>query len=59
MKLNPRKLQISNSVLFGGTVISSEKIHGKHYTHLDPSDESVDTILNLPSPSSKRDVQCL
>ena len=52
MKLAPRKIQLSDQVIFGGTVITSVPVNGKHCTMLDPTVESIDTILNLPTPKS-------
>ena len=57
LKLSPSKFALSRAVKFGGTVISAEKIKGQEIVFLDPPDQRVLGITEMPPPSCKKELQ--
>ena len=51
------KLTLSDSVKFGGTIISSEKIANQQIVFLDPPDSRVLAITEMPEPKTKKELQ--
>ena len=47
----------SDSVKFGGTIISSDKIVNQQIVFLDPPDYRILTITEMPEPKSKKELQ--
>ena len=56
-KLSPSKFTLSESVKFGGTVISAEKIKNLSIIFLDPPDSRILIITEMPAPKSKKELQ--
>ena len=59
LKLSPSKFRISNAVKFGGTIISSEKIQNGHVIFMDPPDQRIVAVTEMPSPKTKKDLRVL
>ena len=59
LKLSPSKFRISTAVKFGGTVISSEKIQNGHVIFMDPPDQRIVAVTEMPSPKTKKDLRVL
>ena len=59
LKLSPSKFKISTAVKFGGTVISSEKIQSGHVIFMDPPDQRIVAVTEMPSPKTKKDLRVL
>ena len=57
LKLSPAKFSLSETVKFGGTVISAEKIKDQSIIFLDPPDSRILTINEMPAPKSKKKLQ--
>merc|ERR1711888_340614 len=57
LKLSPAKFKISNAVKFGGTIISSKKIKDGHEIFMDPPDQRVVAVTEMPNPKSKKEVR--
>ena len=57
LKLSPAKFALSKAVKFGGTVISAEKIKGQEIIFLDPPDQRILAITEMPPPSCKKELQ--
>ena len=54
LKLSPAKFALSKVVKFGGTVINAEKIKGQEIIFLDPPDQRILAITEIPPPAVKR-----
>ena len=52
----PLKVQ---TVKFAGTVISSEKIKSGHVIFLDPPDQRIVAVTEMPSPRTKKELRTL
>ena len=50
LKLSPAKFKISDSVKFGGTIISSKKIKDGHVIFMDPPDKRVVAVTGSQGP---------
>ena len=59
LKLSPSKFKLSTAVKFGGTVISSEKIKSGHVIFLDPPDQRIVAVTEIPSPRTKKELRTL
>ena len=53
LKLSPSKFTLSTAVKFGGTIISSQKIKDGHVIFLDPPDQRILAVTEMPPPRSK------
>ena len=54
LKLSPSKFALSKAVKFGGTVISAEKIKGQEIVFLDPPEQRILGITDMPPPLQKK-----
>ena len=54
LKLSPTKFALSKDVKFGGTVISAEKIKGQEIIFLDPPDQRILRITEIPPYLQKK-----
>ena len=54
LKLSPAKFKISDSVKFGGTIISSKKLKDGHVIFMDPPDKRVVAVTEMPNPRIRR-----
>ena len=54
LKLSPAKFTLSESVTFGGTIISAEKIKNQSIIVLDPHDSRILAITKMPVLKSKK-----
>ena len=59
LKLSPAKFKISDSVKFGGTIISSKKLKDGHVIFMDPPDKRVVAVTEMPNPKNKKEVRVL
>ena len=59
MKLHPDKLQIGRRVTFGGVTIEASKTKGdeQRRVYMSPSEDKLQTFLDLKTPKSKVEVQ--
>ena len=48
LKLSPSKFKLSTAVKFGGTIISSQKIKDGHVIFLDPTDQRILAVTEMP-----------
>ena len=53
LKLSPSQFKLSTTVKFGGTVISSKKIKDGHVIFLDPPDQRILAVTEIPLPVQK------
>ena len=54
LKLSPSKFKLSTAVKFGGTIISSQKIKDGHVIFLDPPDQRILAVTEMPPPRTKK-----
>ena len=59
LKLSPAKFKISDSVKFGGIIISSKKLKDGHVIFMDPPDKRVVAVTEMPNPKNKKEVRVL
>ena len=59
LKLSPSKFKLSTTVKFGGTVISSQKIKDGHVIFLDPPDQRILAVTEMPKPRTKKELRTL
>ena len=57
LKLSPAKFSLSETVKFGGVIISAEKIKDQSIIFLDPPDSRILAITEMPAPKSKKELQ--
>ena len=57
LKMSSSKFKLSTAVKFGGTVISSEKIKSGHVIFLDPPDQRIVAVTEMPSPKTKKELR--
>ena len=59
LKLAPSKVEIGRCVTFGGCKISSETLSSGDHIFIEPRNGRVDALLDLETPKSKKELQCL
>ena len=57
LKLKPSKLNISESVEFGGAVISSETVRNEQVVSILPKDKRIQAFHQLKKPGNKKEIQ--
>ena len=57
LKLSPAKFSLSETVKFGGAIISAEKIKDQSIIFLDPPDSRILAITEMPAPKTKKELQ--
>ena len=57
LKLSPAKFALSETVKFGGAVISAEKIKDQSIIFLEPPDSRILAITEMPAPKTKKELQ--
>ena len=57
LKLKPSKLNISEEVEFGGTLISSKLVKKEQVVCILPKDKRIEAFFNLKKPKNKKDIQ--
>ena len=59
LKLPPSKFKLSNSVKFGGTIISSQRIKDGHVIFIDPPDQRIVAVTEMRNPRNKKELRTL
>ena len=59
LKLAPSKFKLSNSVKFGGTIISSQRIKDGHVIFIDPPDQRIVAVTEMRNPRNKKELRTL